>query len=228
MELEQDLSVSVITIDGGSITGKGTVRRLVARALGFNMLDSGVLYRAVAQKAAEEETKTDDIDKLVCIAQNLDVRFEPSINFTDETIFLNGVDCTEKIRSRPIAQLASQISSNERVRNALRHLQLNARKLPGLVADGRDQGFIFQTPHRFFLYASPEIKAMRQAVQFGVAAESDEYKQILSEISERDQRDETRPVSPLRPYPTARCIYTDYLSPQGVADIILRDYRASF
>lgn len=214
----KDLSVPVIAIDGGAATGKGTVRALVGAALGFHQLDSGAVYRVVGYECVrlgmmDTPMFWDDI------ASTID------ISFKGEQVFLRGQDVTEYIRSEEIGKAASKVSQESAVREELMEFQLSMRKHPGLVADGRDQGLIFETPFRFFLTASPEVKAQRRVSQLIARGVVADYSTVLADIITRDEEDTKRKVKPLRPHPEARIIHTDYLSAQAVAEQIIEVFR---
>lgn len=207
----------VITIDGGAATGKGTVRNLVGSFLGFHQLDSGVLYRAVAYECIRRNV----IDKPEAwgdISSALDVKFE------GEKVFLRGINMTSTIRAEDIGRAASIVSQNKKVREELMSFQLSMRKKPGLVADGRDQGFIFETPFRFFLTASAEEKAKRRRAQLLYQGIFSNYEDILKGIVERDKADAERKISPLQSHPEAVVIDTDKLNALEVADKITKIY----
>lgn len=219
MDQKQDLSIPVITIDGGAATGKGTVRALVGAALGFHQLDSGVAYRVVGYECVrlgmmDTPMFWDDI------ASTIDISFE------GEQVFLRGQDVTAHIRSEEIGKAASRVSQELAVREELMEFQLSMRKHPGLVADGRDQGFIFETPYRFFLTASPEVKAQRRVAQLAERGVVADYSTVLADIITRDEEDTKRKIRPLRPHPEARIIDTDHLNAQEVAERIIKMFRS--
>lgn len=216
--MDQDLSVPVIAIDGGAATGKSKVRALVGAILGFHQLDSGAVYRVVGYECVRLGMMStpmfwDDI------ASTIDVGFE------GERVFLRGQDVTEHIRSEEIGKAASRVSQELAVREELMEFQLSMRKHPGLVADGRDQGLIFETPFRFFLVASPEVKATRRVAQLADRGVVADYNTVLADIIARDEEDTKRKIQPLRPHPEARIIDTDYLSAQAVAEQIIEVFR---
>ena len=213
----QDLDVPVITIDGGAGTGKGAVRSIVAKALGFHQLDSGALYRSVALIALEN--KITDISTLVEIADNLVFEMQ------DEKAILSGKDVSKEIRSDEVSNRASEISKIKEVRVALLKHELSMRKSPGLVADGRDMSAVFETEHKFFLVASPEIRAKRRVLQFESMGLPADYENILKEIKNRDDVDRTREHSPMKPHAGAHIIDVNIISAKEVADIILKSYQ---
>jgi cytidylate kinase len=212
-------NVPVIAIDGGAGTGKGTTRSMVAKALGFHELDSGVLYRAVGLVCKLKGIS----DKINCgkEAANLEISIE------GERIFINNEDMTSRLRSDECGKLASEMGQIPEVRAGLRQLQLNKRRPPGLVADGRDQGIIFDTPFRFFLQADPEERARRRVLQFEKMNIHADHETILAEILRRDDADKNRSIVPLIPHPEATIIDTTHLTPNEVVSIIVEAYRKS-
>lgn len=219
--LEQDLTIPVIAIDGGAGTGKGTVRRLVAQRLGFINFDSGVLYRALALKAKKIGVPHTEEAVLIELAGTLNVTTE------GETIFLDGVDETLTIRSDDIGKLSSVVSKIQGVRDQFHRLQLSMRRHPGLVADGRDMGYIFETPHRFFFVTAPEERARRRVKQFREMNIEADYEAILDEIQRRDYQDTTRTIRPLIPHPQAKIIDTTNDPADVIAEIIIEHYQRS-
>jgi cytidylate kinase len=207
----------VIAIDGGAGTGKGSARMLVAMILGLLELDSGLLYRAVGLLSHERGTKAlwDIIQ--IALSLNLETR--------GEVCLLDGVDRTVDLRSEFAGGLASKVAEIPEVRQALYSFQINARRFPGLVADGRDQGTIFEDSYRYFLTADPRVKAERrilQLKQFGISFDRDE---VYEKILRRDHADTHRAVNPLVAHPDAVIIDTSTITREEVADIIVRDYK---
>lgn len=218
--MKQDLNIPVIAVDGGAGTGKGTTRGMLAKKLDFHELDSGVLYRALGVKAYQLGVKTDEVELLVTIANRLNVRVE------GETIFLDGMDQTLIIRSDEMGgTLSSQVAKHMPVRQALEKYQLEMRKMPGLVADGRDMGLMFDTPNRFFIKTAPEVKAKRRVLQFQQQLIPADYDAILAAIILRDKADEEREANPLRPHPKAMIIDNTFMTREEVVDKILRNCK---
>lgn len=215
--VEQNLSVPVIAIDGGAGTGKGTARSVIAHHLGFHSLDSGVLYRALGLMC--HRTNLTTIPQMVEAALALDIQVD------GERVLLCGKDETATVRGDEAGKLASNIGSISEVRQALLDFQLQMRKAPGLVSDGRDQGEVFDTPFRYFFVCDAEVRARRRVVQFERMNMPAEYDLILEEIRRRDIADETRIVQPLKPHPTALVIDTSHLTIEQMAETILTDYE---
>jgi cytidylate kinase len=214
--MEQDLSIPVIAIDGGAGTGKGTVRSIIAKRLGFHNLDSGALYRAVAVVSIRKNIHHED--GFVEIANNLDIKIE------DDRVFVNDEDITEDLRTLESDTRASVTSKVPGVRSALLDFQFKMRKQPGLVADGRDMGQIFSTPHKFFLVAKPEARAKRRINQHKERGVISNYDEVLAEIVSRDERDSGRSINPAKPHPEAVIIDTTEIGAEEVADVIMSYY----
>ena len=187
--------IPVITIDGPTASGKGTLAASVAERLGWHQLDSGLLYRATALAAQQLGLAADDAAGLADVASGLDLRFD------GERVLLNGRDVADELRLESVGSLASRISALPAVRYALEALQLRFRRLPGLVADGRDMGtVIFPTaPLKVFLTASPEMRAERRHKQLISKGISANLADLRADLEARDERDKTRLVAPLRP-----------------------------
>jgi cytidylate kinase len=193
-------SVPVITIDGPSASGKGTVSRLVAESLGWHMLDSGALYRLVAYAALKHDVALDDHDALADLAANLDVQFKPA-GHDDAQVLLEGDDVTLAIRSEKAGNAASLVAAVPEVREALKDRQRGFRQAPGLVADGRDMGTVIfpDAPVKIFLTASAEERAKRRYKQLKEKGISANLADLFDEIAERDRRDSERSDAPLKP-----------------------------
>lgn len=187
--------VPLLAIDGPTASGKGTLACAVAEALGYRVLDSGVLYRATALEAIRCGVAADDEPRLAALADGLDIRFEAG------TVCLGGVDVSALLRQENVGTLASRISALPRVRQALLQLQLSHRQLPGLVADGRDMGTVVfpDAALKVYLTASAEARAQRRHRQLEAAGVSSTLAGLLADLQERDARDQNRSVAPLRP-----------------------------
>ena len=226
MEMQQTTDfVPVIAIDGPSASGKGTVAQRVADRLGFHYLDSGALYRLVVVAAAQRQVALDQETALAAIARDLPVAF------VGDAILLNGEDVSVEVRSEATGGNASRVAALPLVREALLQRQRDFRQAPGLVADGRDMGSVVfpDAGLKIFLTASAEVRAQRrckQLIEKGLMAngQGDIFTQILQDIVERDQRDASRPVAPLKCYPDARMVDTTDLSIDQAVNQIIQFY----
>ena len=221
-------AVPVITIDGPTASGKGTIAQRVAEALGFHYLDSGALYRLVAWRALQDAIAIDDVDRLSAVAAKL----EPQ--FTDARVLMDGHDVTDAIRSEEVSQVASRIAVIDGVRQALLKLQRSQFKAPGLVADGRDMGTVVfpKADLKIYLTASTRARAERrhkQLIEKGFSASICplSQEQVMREIEARDQRDAQRAASPLRPANGAFRIDSSELSVDEVVALVLKLYAQS-
>ncbi|MFT6987282.1 MAG: cytidylate kinase [Psychromonas sp.] len=213
--------INLITIDGPSGSGKGTVCHILAKKLNWNLLDSGALYRILAFAALQEKISLDDQEKLAKLALNLQVSFKS--NGTGVDTLLAGENVGDKLRTESVGQAASQIASLQAVREALLARQKAFRQLPGLIADGRDMGTVVfpDAPVKIFLDASAEERALRRFNQLQDKGFDVSVAQILSEIKERDYRDRNRVVAPLRPADDALVIDSTSLTIDEVVNKVL-------
>lgn len=210
----------IITIDGPTASGKGTVAHLVANKLGFHVLDSGALYRLTALAALEEGIAADDVASLTDIAANLQVQF------ADYRVWLNGEEVSEAIRAEQVGNLASAIAVHIPLRAALVARQRAFCQAPGLVADGRDMGTVIfpQAELKIFLTASVEERARRrynQLIHKGISAN---LTALSEDLQQRDERDRTRPVAPLVPAEGAVLLDTSQMSAEAAAEFILAQF----
>lgn len=192
--------IPVLTIDGPSGSGKGTISRAVARILGWHFLDSGALYRAVGVAAGWEDTDLSDPEALQRLAERTVVGFK-DVPGAEPRVLVDGADATDELRTETAGAAASAIAAIPGVRAALIERQRAFRQAPGLVADGRDMGTIIfpDAKTKVFLTASAEERAQRrykQLMEKGVEVTLDS---LLREIIARDARDAQRPVAPLKP-----------------------------
>lgn len=187
--------IPVITIDGPTASGKGTLASLVAQRLGYHLLDSGALYRATALAALQAGIAAGDEAALAALAARLPLQFH------GDTIRLAGENVTDQLRREEVGALASQISAHAGVRAALRDLQLAFRRLPGLVADGRDMGTVIfpDAPLKVFLTASAATRAERRHKQLISKGFSSNIDDLLQDLEARDARDRSRSAAPLKP-----------------------------
>jgi cytidylate kinase len=196
----------VITVDGPSGSGKGTIAMQLAEDLGWHFLDSGALYRLVAVAAIDRGIAADDEKALGNVAASLDVNF--GVSGDGMVILLDGNYITGRLRSEQVSVLSSKISAFRSVRSALVERQRAFRKLPGLVADGRDMGTVIfpDATLKIFLTASAEARAQRRYKQLKGKGESVNLSRLFRDIEERDERDSSRAVSPLKPADDAHII----------------------
>ena len=216
----------VITIDGPSGTGKGTVGLLLAHKLGWHILDSGAFYRAFAHIAHEKQILPDQIDQLQLVGDQLDVRFEVK---TDEIrIWIEGRDITGAIRSEEGGRFASIYAAIPEVRQALLARQRETRRAPGLVADGRDLGSVVfpDAVLKIFLTATPKVRAERRYKQLKDKGFDVNLPRLEKEIAARDYQDTHRTISPLMPASDAVVIDTSEITREQVLDEILNLLRA--
>lgn len=214
--------VPVLTIDGPSGSGKGTISRLVAQRLGWHYLDSGALYRAVAVAAGWADLDLDDGGALVRCTFDTDIGFREDAG-GELRVLVNGNDATDELRTETAGAAASAIAAIPAVRAALKERQRAFRRPPGLVADGRDMGtVIFQdAPYKVFLTASAEERAERRYKQLKDKGVSVTLDGLLREILARDARDANRAVAPLRPAEDAVRIDTTGLGIDTVVQRVL-------
>lgn len=218
---------TVIAIDGPSGSGKGTLSQLLAKKIGFHLLDSGALYRLVALAALKQEINIQDEQHVEQVAAQLDVRFD----ITDEStrILLNDEDVTNAIRSEIISMNASVVAAYSGVREALLKRQRDFRQLPGLVADGRDMGTtVFPDADiKIFLTASAEARAQRRYKQLVEKGERVDMNALIKDIQERDERDSKRTVSPLKPAADAILLDSTQMTIEEVLEAMLSLVKAA-
>ena len=214
-------SAPVLTIDGPSGSGKGTVSRLVAERLGWRLLDSGALYRAVGYAAGAEGVDLSDAEAVTRCAQTTKIRFVASTDGGDTRVLVNGHDATDELRTETAGAAASAIASIPSVRQALVDLQLGFRRQPGLVADGRDMGTVIfpDAPFKVFLTASAAERAKRRYKQLKEKGLSVTLSGLQREIEARDARDASRTVAPLKP--AADAVLVDSTG-MPIADVVAR------
>jgi len=198
----------VVSIDGPAGSGKGTISKLVSKALGFRYLDSGAIYRIIALNAKTKNLDTDQITQILQLVDGLEV------NFVDEKVFLGSKDITDLIRSELIGKFASQIAKNELIREKILGLQKSFFKSPGLVADGRDMGTVVfpEAKVKIFLTASIEERANRRYKQLILKENDVNLTDLIETIKLRDESDTNRKISPLKAAKDAYLIKTDNLN----------------
>lgn len=216
-------TIPVITIDGPTASGKGTVASRVASHLGFGLLDSGALYRLTALSALESGIELTNESALAQLAAKLDIRFE------GERILLSGREVSNDIRAEAVGVAASKIATLAKVRNALVTLQHDFQRLPGLVADGRDMGTVI-FPHatlKVFLTASVEARAERRYKQLIEKGFSANMAALLQDLRERDERDTQRAIAPLKPAQGAKLLDTSHMGIDQAVEQVLSWYQLS-
>ena len=211
---------AVITIDGPSASGKGTVAVRVAEALGFSLLDSGALYRVLGIAARKQQLNLGNHQQLAQLAADLKIEFG---NAGPGSVWLNGEDVSLEIRTDAASKLASEVGAIPAAREALLQRQLEFRQPPGLVADGRDMGTIVfpNAELKIFLTASPEERAQRRYKQLIAKGIGAILPDLLRELKSRDERDSQRAVSPLRPAADATILDTTRLTIDEVVTRVL-------
>jgi cytidylate kinase len=217
--------VPVITIDGPSGSGKGTVAALLAAKLGWNFLDSGALYRLLAFAARNHGVDLTNEEALKLLAAHLDVQFGAAKNGLGMEIILEGEEVTNAIRNEQVGAGASQVAALPVVRDALLQRQKAFREPPGLVADGRDMGTVVfpDAPLKIFLTASAEERAHRRFLQLKAKGDDVNLASLLDEIRVRDERDTGREVAPLKPADDAVQLDSTDLSIEQVLGQILSE-----
>lgn len=213
-------NVPVITIDGPTASGKGTVAAKVAERLSFHLLDSGALYRLTALQAMRRGIELSDEHGIAKQAEHLPARF------SGHDIFLGSENVTQAIRAEEVGNMASKIAALPTVRQALYGLQLGFRQAPGLVADGRDMGTVIfpGAKLKVFLTASVEARAQRrykQLIDKGFSANMDD---LLADLQARDARDTNRAVAPLVPAADAHILDTSNMNADAAVEQVLAWY----
>jgi cytidylate kinase len=220
-------SVPIVTIDGPSGSGKGTISRRVAAEVGWRLLDSGALYRLVALAGSRAGLHPDDVAGHADLALSMQVEFGSRPD-GGERVLLHGEDVTRAIRSEECGQGASRVAAWPSVRAALLDRQRAFAVLPGLVADGRDMGTVVfpRADLKIFLTATPEERALRRHKQLKDKGVSVSLAALSREIAERDERDSTRAAAPLKPASDAQIVDSTGLSVDQVVERVLALGRA--
>jgi cytidylate kinase len=218
------IEVPIVTVDGPSGSGKGTISQRVARHLGWHFLDSGAIYRVLGLMAARAGIGGEDEGKLVEMAKNM------PLSFVDDRVLLGQEEVTDAIRTESAGNQASKVAAIPQVREALLAWQRNCARPPGLVADGRDMGTVVfpQAQVKIFLTASPEERAKRRYKQLKGKGLGVNLADLIEEIRERDERDSRRTVAPLRPSASALTLDSTSLTIDEVYEQVMRKVHATF
>jgi len=217
--------VKIVTLDGPSGSGKGTVGRLLARELNLNYLDSGLLYRAVAILVIEKDIALSDVSNIEEIARNMNLEFSSENN----KIFLDGIDVSNSIRTEEISIVSSKVAQLKSVRAILHEIQRGYLKGNGLIADGRDMGTVIfpDADLKIFITASSEARAYRRHKELLGRGESVSLRDLERSIASRDRSDSERKISPLVPAVDAIIIDTSHMTVEEVRDEIVKHYMAT-
>ncbi len=220
-------SAPVITIDGPSGVGKGTLTVSLARHLGWHLLDSGALYRLTALKADSSGIDLADETAVAAAARSLPAEFVTGAANEPVRVLMDGQDVTERLRTEACGHMASTVAAYPQVREALLQRQRDFRQAPGLVADGRDMGTtVFPgAPLKIFLTASAAVRAERRYEQLKRQGESVKLSHLLKEIEARDARDMGRSESPLKPAEDAIQIDTSALGIPEVFNLVIAHWQ---
>lgn len=214
----------VITIDGPSGSGKGTIAALLAERLDWHCLDSGALYRILGYAAGEKGLDLDDADALAELAAALPVSFDGG------RVLLDGADVGDRIRTEQAGAAASRVAAHPPVRAALFDWQRRSARSPGLVADGRDMGTVVfpEAPLKVFLDASAEERARRRYKQLKEKGLDANLASLVEDIRRRDERDRSRSTAPLRPAEDAIALDSSAMSISDVLERVLEEVRRVF
>jgi cytidylate kinase len=216
------IEIPVITIDGPSASGKGTVAERVAAALGFHFLDSGALYRLTALSALKQDVALDDEARVAALAVRLPASFH------DGAVWLADENVTDAIRAEAVGEGASKVAALPAVRAALLDRQRAYRQTPGLVADGRDMGTVVfaAAMAKVFLTASAEARAERRYKQLIEKGNSASLTALVADMQARDARDTARSVAPLKPAPDALLLDTTHMDVESAVQAVLAHYAS--
>jgi cytidylate kinase len=224
------MGVPVVTVDGPSGSGKGSLCQLLAKHLGWHLLDSGALYRIVGLAAQKRGVALDAVDALAELAANLDVAFLPGEAGEPARVMLDGDDISLQVRAESSGYLASQVAVHQPVRDALMTLQRSFAAAPGLIADGRDMGTVVfpDAPLKVYLTASAQERAERRYKQLKGKGQSVTLAALLEDIKARDERDMNRAVAPLKPAADALQIDSTTMAIDDVFQLVLEKIESSF
>ncbi|ABE55036.1 cytidylate kinase [Shewanella denitrificans OS217] len=219
----------IVTIDGPSGVGKGTISQLLAQHLGWHLLDSGAIYRVLALAAIHHDVELENEEAITLLAAHLDVQFLSDADGKGIKVILEGEDVTSSIRSQECSNAASKVAALPRVREALLRRQRAFSTAPGLIADGRDMGTVVfpKAAAKIFLIASAQERAQRRYNQLQDKGFDVNIDRLLAEIIERDERDTNRAASPLKPADDALVIDTSGIGINEVFERVLEHVKAS-
>ena len=219
--------IPVVTVDGPSGSGKGTICRKLAEATGFKLLDSGALYRLTGIACKRKCINMNDDEAVAQVAAELDIDFVAE--GTKTVTLLDGEDVSLAIRTEEAGMLASCVGGNALARTALLERQRQFKQMPGLVADGRDMGTVVfnDATHKFFLTASAKERARRRVLQIEQNGGSAVFEQVLADIEQRDFQDRNRATAPLLPAEDALEIDSTNMSIEAVFEFIMDRIRTS-
>ena len=220
--------IPVLTLDGPSGVGKGTVASIIAQTLDWHLLDSGAIYRALAIAVRIHNIKINDINGLLTLVDGLDLRFELVPNQRSLKVYLDNVEVSTELRTEKTAELASKLAMIGLLRKSLLIKQQQFKRPPGLVADGRDMGTVVfpDAPYKVFLTAEVEERAKRRLKQLQETGITGNISHTLAEVQKRDERDANRQHSPLRPAKDALVIDTTNLSINEVISKVMALIKA--
>lgn len=221
------MSAPVVAVDGPSGSGKGTISRLLAQRVGWHLLDSGALYRLVALSGSQARLAVDDVAGHAALARVMQVEFGVAAD-GGERILLGGAEVTSRVRDEATGQGASRVAAWPAVRDALMQRQRDFAQLPGLIADGRDMGTVVfpDAVLKVFLTASAEERAKRRYNQLKDKGSAASLAALSREIAERDLRDSTRAVAPLRPASDAFVVDSTGVTVEAVLERVIELGRA--
>jgi cytidylate kinase len=213
----------IVTIDGPGGSGKSTAARRLADRLGFSFLDTGAMYRVVGLECLERHVDFSDAEQVAAVARGID------ISFAGRKVLSNGKDVTDAIRTAEVTRAASVVALNPGVRTAMVELQQKLAAGLDVVTEGRDQGTVAfpHADHKFYFEAQPAKRAERRLNELAAQGKDVTYEDILEQLRERDRRDATRDVGPLKPAHDAVRIDTTELSIDEVVDLLERTVRGS-
>jgi len=220
--------IPVLTLDGPSGVGKGTVASIMAQMLDWHLLDSGAIYRAFAITVHNQNININDIDGLLRLASELNLRFELVPNQQSLNVYLDNVEVSTELRTEKTAELASRLAMIGVLRKSLMIKQQQFKRLPGLVADGRDMGTVVfpDAPYKVFLTAEVEERAKRRLKQLQESGIAGNISHTLAEVKKRDERDISRQHSPLKPAKDALVIDTTNLTINEVTTKVMALIKA--